>query len=248
MLFSPSLVYWLSPSFFTGNKFSGPRAPPSHLGPKRSFLHERGEGTTGEQRDVWEGRRRPTPSRRTSIHKCPLPSRSLKLSWRERKRKEKKTDCTVSHTVYSSFVNTYIDLYCIQFGFYFSRILRELLWQVKKNGSSAILADVNKTPWSMTWTWQVCTGSGKSELTPTDTARTYHMSWRFPTQCILSKKKKRKKERKKSKVCGEFTWWKKKHHTLFSFLLFLYLSPHSWVGSLWDGDDLNFVLSSTFYF
>ena len=71
----------------------------------------------------------------------------------------------------------------------------------------------------------------------------------FSNQCILSKKKKeRKKERKKSKVCGEFTWWKKKHHTLFSFLLFLHLSPHSWVGSLWDGDDLNFVLSSTFYF
>ena len=131
MLFSPSLVYWLSPSFFTGNKFSGPRAPPSHLGPKRSFLHEHGEGTTGEQRDVWEGRRRPTPSRRTSIHKCPLPSRSLKLSWRERKRKEKKTDCTVSHTVYSSFVNTYIasSLACN-----FHELLRKLLWQVKKTG------------------------------------------------------------------------------------------------------------------
>ena len=129
MLFSPSLVYWLSPSFFTGNKFSGPRAPPSHLGPKRSFLHERGEETSGEQRDVWEGRRRPTPSRRTSIHKCPLPSPSLKLSWRERKRKEKKTDCTVSHTVYSSFVNTYIasSLACN-----FHELLRKLLWQVKK--------------------------------------------------------------------------------------------------------------------
>lgn len=194
MLFSPSLGYWLSPSFFTGNKFSGPRAPPSHLGPKRSFLHERGEGRSGEQRDVWEGRRRPTPSRRTSIHKCPLPSRSPKLSWRERKRKEKKTDCTVSHTVYSSFVNTYIasSLACN-----FHELLRKLLWQVKKNGSFAILADVNKTPWSMTWTWQVCTGSGKSELTPTDTARTYHMSWRFPTNAFLAKK--RKKERIKEK-------------------------------------------------
>jgi len=138
VLFSPSLVYWLSPSFFTGNKFSGSRAPaispfptppPSHLGPTRSFVHERGEGTSGEQRDVWEGRRRPTPSRRTSILKCPLPSGSLKLSCRERKRKEKKTDCTVSHTVYSSFVNTCIgsSLACN-----FHELLRKLLWQVKK--------------------------------------------------------------------------------------------------------------------
>lgn len=167
-LFSPSLVYWLPPSFFTGNKFLGSRAPaissfatppPSHLGPTRSFAHECGEGTSGEQRDVWEGRRRPTPSRRTSIHKCPLPSLSPKRSCWERKRKEKKTDCTVSHTVYSSFVNTCIasSLACN-----FHKLLRKLLWQVKKNGSSAILADVNKTPWSMTWTWQVGTGSGKS--------------------------------------------------------------------------------------
>ena len=194
MLFSPSLVYWLSPSFFTGNKFSGPRAPPSHLGPKRSFLHERGEGRSGEQRDVWEGRRRPTPSRRTSIHKCPLPSPSLKLSWRERKRKEKKTDCTVSHTVYSSFVNTYIasSLACN-----FHELLRKLLWQVKKTGRLRFLLMLikNREAWHGRDRYALDQEKASWLLRILPALTTCHDV--FLNQFILSKKKK--KERKKEK-------------------------------------------------